>query len=393
MTEPKPIFKGPAAAARRSILQKHGYRCARCGVSLDSASIHFEHIHPSTHREDSAPENLTVLCPNCHFQLDHQPPEIEFVSFLVGLLQVHSLFTDVEQEPVIGDRERLRPDILARRRVGNVKERLVIECKTTVRIGMARIDAIAHQLIRYVAHVPGARPVLAVPVTLSDEQRTALTHAHIEIWDLPVLADLFGELLPSVDSSFYRDVLLNHLLRNKCPTREEKLISTLVGCQAGRQDWLLYQKIIGEILEQLFYPSLKKPISELSDKPKVNRRDFILPNYAESGFWAFLRSKYQADYIVVDAKNYSKKIGKSEILQIANYLKPHGAGLFGIICSRHGGDEKGCEHTLREQWLVHQKLILVLNDEDLSAMLIAKSEGRGADEILAAKIEAFRLSM
>ena len=138
---------------------------------------------------------------------------------------------------------------------------------------------------------------------------------------------------------------------------------------------------------------LNKPISELSDKPKVNRRDFILPNYAESGFWAFLRAKYQADYIVVDAKNYSKRVGKSEILQIANYLKPHGAGLFGLICSRHGGDESGCEHTLREQWLVHQKLILVLNDEDLSAMLRVKSEGRGAEEILATKIEAFRLSM
>lgn len=170
-------------------------------------------------------------------------------------------------------------------------------------------------------------------------------------------------------------------------------MARLAECGAGRQDWLLYQKLIGEILEQLFYPELNKPISELSDKPRVNRRDFILPNYAESGFWAFMRSKYHADYIVVDAKNYSKKVGKAEILQIANYLKAHGAGLFGIICSRQGGDERGCEHTLREQWLVHQKLILVLNDKDLSALLRAKSEGRSTQDILGAKIEEFRLSM
>ena len=74
-------------------------------------------------------------------------------------------------------------------------------------------------------------------------------------------------------------------------------------------------------------------------------------------------------------------------------LKSHGAGLFGLIISRVGGDASGCEHTLREQWLVHRKLILVLDDEDMKEMLIAKSDGRAPEEILGQKIEHFRLSM
>ena len=393
MPEPRPIRRNATAALRSTLLQKHDYRCAVCGLSNDAVPLHLAHIQPLSQGGDTSPENLTVLCPNCNVQFDRKPRELEFTTFLVSLLTGHPAFSRIEQEPVIGGRERLRPDILATRRTADVEERLVIECKTSIAIGTTRIDAVAQQLTRYAAHVPGARPVLAVPATLSEEQRAVLSRARIEFWDLPVLAETFRDQLPPADPSFYVNVLANYLLRNKRPTREEELISRLTGCQAGKQDWLLYQKLIGEILEQLFFPALNKPISELSDKPKVNRRDFILPNYAEAGFWAFLRSKYQADYIVVDAKNYSKRVGKSEILQIANYLKPHGAGLFGLICSRHGGDESGCEHTLREQWLVHQKLILVLNDEDLSAMLRVKSEGRGAEDILATKIEAFRLSM
>ena len=53
----------------------------------------------------------------------------------------------------------------------------------------------------------------------------------------------------------------------------------------------------------------------------VNRRDFIIPNYSEEGFLRYLRSRYSADYIVVDAKNYTHKITRKDALQIANYLK------------------------------------------------------------------------
>jgi hypothetical protein len=362
-------------------------------VDNDSIPLELAHIQPLYAGGETSEDNLTILCPNCHVQSDRQPREAEFAAFLVELLKANPSFVAVEQEPLLGDRERLRPDILVKRRISGHEVTLVIECKTAVALGITRIGSVAEQLTRYVTHIPQARPVLAVPATLSEGERSALARSHIELWDLAVLAEMFREHLPTGDGSFYGSLLARYLLKNKRPTREEQLIARLTACQSGKRDWMVYQKLIGEILEELFYPPLNKPIPELSDKPKVNRRDFVVPNYADSGFWAFLRDKYQADYVVVDAKNYSRRVGKSEVLQIANYLKPHGAGLFALICSRLGGDERGCEHTLREQWLVHQKLILVLSDEDLSAMLTAKSERRGPEEILAAKIESFRLSM
>lgn len=106
-----------------------------------------------------------------------------------------------------------------------------------------------------------------------------------------------------------------------------------------------------------------------------------------------MRERYSADYIVVDAKNYSKKVGKKDVLQVANYLKEFGAGLFGIIITRHGGDMAGCESTLREQWVLNRKLILVLNDEDLIAMLRAKADNLEPETVLIQRIEQFRLSM
>jgi len=362
-------------------------------VSNDSVPLQFAHIQRLAAGGESSPDNLTVLCPNCHIQFDRQPHEIEFTAFLGALLKDNPLFREVELEPLIEGRERFRPDILVKRLALDDEQLLVIECKTAVVLGTSHITSAADQLKRYAAHVPGARPVLAVPATLSVRELAILASADIEVWDLPTLADAFRDQLPRPDASFYGNLLAEYLLRDKRKTREEELVSRLEICKPGKSDWLLYQTLVGEILEELFCPPLYKPIPQHSDSSKVNRPDFLIPNYADSGFWAFLRDKYQADYVVVDAKNHSGEVGKLDVLQIANYLKPYGAGLFAIICSRLGGDKCGCEHTLREQWLDHNKLIGILDDYDLSMMLAAKSERRGPEGILTSKIQNFRLSM
>jgi hypothetical protein len=125
--------------------------------------------------------------------------------------------------------------------------------------------------------------------------------------------------------------------------------------------------------------------------PKINRRDFILPNYSEDDFWAFIRYQYSGDY-VVDAKIYSGKIKKRNVLQISNYLKKHGAGLFGLIICRRGGDNS-CVQTLREIWAIDRKLIIVLTDDDIEKVLIEKSSGRNPEIIIRQKIEDFRLAL
>src|SRR5690348_4146130 len=43
----------------------------------------------------------------------------------------------------------------------------------------------------------------------------------------------------------------------------------------------------------------------------------------------------------------------------------------------------------REQWIIHKKLILVLDDQDVEAMLIASADGRQPEEIIGRKIQEF----
>lgn len=382
-----------SAALRHRLLKKYDYACVSCGVKNEDVPLELAHIIPISSGGTTSEENLTILCSNCHRALDRQPREYEFVSFLAELLKQHPHYSDVEQETLLGRETRYRADLITQRQVNNTSEALLIECKTYITLTSAHINNVIAQLEKYRNAYGDCYMVLAVPATLRERDLSALNAANIEAWDLRYIAEEFPEQIQGAHPGYYKALLLSKIARPSKPTREDELITALSACNPGKSDWSVYQSLIGDILEHLFTPPLGKPISELSDKAKANRRDFIMPNYTDKGFWAFMRAKYEADYVVIDAKNYTRRINKSAVLQIANYLKPHGVGLFGLIISRAGGDAAGCEHTLREQWLVHRKLILVLNDDDIKEMLIAKSDSREPEEILGQKIERFRLSM
>lgn len=381
------------AALRQALLEKYNYSCTSCGVTNNEVPLELAHIVPISQGGENSEENLTILCPNCHRQFDRQPREFEFLSYLSELMRLSPDFVNVEQEKLLGDETRYRADIIAQRKYRNTTETLLIECKSYTVLSSARLNNVINQLRTYRNALGTGRMVLAVPATLKDRDLAVLSKENIEIWDLPKITDIFAKQIHDSQAGYFKAIFLARISRPKKPTRSDELIAALEACDPGKKDWSVYQSLTGDILEYLFAPPLGKPISELSDKTKTNRRDFILPNYTEKGFWSFLREKYEADYIVVDAKNYTRKIKKSEVLQVANYLKSHGAGLFGLIISRNGGDTAGCENTLREQWLVHRKLILVLCDEDIKEMLMAKNDGRAPEEIIGQKIEQFRLSM
>ncbi|MBL8265038.1 HNH endonuclease [Steroidobacter sp.] len=358
-----------SVAARDATYAKYSHCCAICGTGT---ALGLQHITPIMYGGDSSPENLILLCAQCQASMGQQPREIEFVSFLAEVMTLHPDYKGVQRDALIGGNNRLRADLIAERLRPMPARSLIIECKTTTTFGSGGIANVIQQLRTYAGHLPQSEPILAIPASLREAETDAVRGAGIELWDLPTLAKLFSGQLPKATPGFYPAILQSIRASAGGPSTELSLAEKLKACAPGKRDWLVYQSLIGDILEWLFYPTLAKPLCEHNDKAKANRRDFIIPNYAEQGFWAFLRNNYQADYVVVDAKNYSKKASKSDVLQIANYLKPHGAGMFGLILSRRGGDIRGCEHTVREQWSIHRKLILILDDEDVQAMLTAK---------------------
>jgi hypothetical protein len=246
---------------------------------------------------------------------------------------------------------------------------------------------IGRRFATYRSQRPESGLALAVPARIRHEDESWLRKSRVEIWDLDILNGMFAEQIRELGSP--SSAVSNALSGGG--TRETQLLGDLAACVPGRPHWPAYQKLVGGILEHLFCPLLSPPLSESPDESGNNRRDYVFANFADTGFWSHMRHRYEADYVVVDAKNYVGKVKKRDVLQMANYLRAHGAGLFGIIVCRNGFDTSAWI-TAREQWAHYRKLILMLDDGHVEAMLAAHGAG-GAEAVLMREIERFRLSM
>jgi hypothetical protein len=360
-------------------------RCPNCGAT--DVQLEVRHIVPLAEGGSGDIANLEAVCPDCHRALDMMPREGEFIAFLARLLERSPSFSEFAKEPMVGP-ERLRPDLFATQlEIAGRGRRLLIECKSYSVLSAIRLAQIEQQLQRYRAALPERQLVLAIPGKVPTDVADSLARQHVEIWDLDRIGTLFAEEIIAADDGYYAALFRRALLRQR---PENQLIRELKACPTGLVGWSTYQKLVGRALEMLFCPPLSKPFAENPDYEKINRRDLIFPNYASEGFWLTMRQRYGADYVLIDAKNGKGKVSKSAVLQIANYLKRHGVGLFAIILGRQGPD-RAATITIREQWLMHSKLIVVLTDADLEAMLLARLAEGDPASVLSERIQQFRL--
>lgn len=388
MNQRRPI----SVATKKKLQDKFGNKCSICGISNQESPLSISHIVPYSYGGESSEDNLLLICQNCHAKMDSGPREIEYIQFLNEILRSSGKFVEIQVEALVGSGTRARADLLAKMKTRVGHESLIIECKSHRAISKRMGAMVVEQLNHYQKEYGRSRMVFSVPARLPSFVKEELIGNGIEVWDIDYLVSNYLNEIKKSSDTYFKALFLAVAGQPENP-RELELLNRLKSYDPGKKDCYLYQNLVGDILEHIFTPPLNRPMPELSDKAKANRRDFIMPNYANDGFWHYVREKYSADYIVIDAKNYSRKVKKNDVLQIANYLKPHGVGKFGLIFSRNGGDSAGCEHTLREQWMVHEKLIIVLDDNDVEAMLTTVSGGGSAEEVISRKIEEFRLSM
>ena len=231
---------------------------------------------------------------------DPRGREIEFEEFVLALLRAGDLTITAERGADVG------VDLIAQRRDGTIT---VVEAKTDTPSTQLRLRVALAQLHEAAQRLPDPSPkhlILAVPGVLSDEHRDLSRSAGVELWDGPSLSAMMDRtgVSPPVGVPLSR-----HLSTRK--PRGMQLRHRLRGIDRGKPGWLAYQQFFGEALDYLFSPPLEAPLVERSDAVRVNRRDFILPNYADYGFWAFMRTHYHADYLVIDARNFSGLVTKT----------------------------------------------------------------------------------
>ncbi|WP_407557054.1 restriction endonuclease [Winogradskyella sp. 4-2091] len=239
-------------------------------------------------------------------------------------------------------------------------------------------------------NIPNSKLLLITSSSLTKSAKVFAENREIEVWGLKELAE---KITQEIAIRYFTQIVARQLReKTKLETKEDNLISSLGNIKPGKTDWSLYQQTVFDILEYLFCPPLEIPHYELADLDSRNRRDIIFGNDSEDTFWKSIREIYQGHYIVVDAKNYSKKLAKRPIVDITHYLKPYGCGMFGIIDCRMGSGGAS-DHAIKEQWIGNKKMIVVLSDEDLVEMLQLKKNGNNPVEIIKRKIAIFRMTL
>jgi hypothetical protein len=220
--------------------------------------------------------------------------------------------------------------------------------------------------------------------SVTDESRAMAISVGVEIWDIYKLYEL---TTPQIRDNIYKTKSSTHQIESQ----EKSFARLLQGIEGGHENWMGFQKLIGEILSYLFVPPLSPPKYEHDDAEGRNRRDLIFENSSEQSFWKGIREVYRGYYIVVDAKNNKEEIDKKPVLDIAHYLKPYGCGMFGILVTRLGAAESA-DHAIKEQWIGNGKMIVVLHDNDILEMLKLKPLNK-SEEIIRTKIAEFRMRL
>lgn len=372
----------------KQLVDLYGEKCYICGRS--DVLLEIEDLMPQNTSKISQVSNFRLICREDNARKSNKIfREVEYVQYLNDIILKNNNFRNPEIEVALND-TKYRADLITQRKAGNKWEKILIEVKVIPTFTELRLREIIEQLKLFKKYSKDHKIALAFPGILTNKDNALLQKEGIEVWDINYISTNFAKEITSTPHPLFQALFTS----KNYVAEHDKLIMDLKSINAGRKDkdWSKYQKHIEKILDYLFGSVLSSPITELSDHFKINRRDFILRNYAETGFWAHIRTRYLADYIVFDAKNYTKKVTKKEILQISNYLKVHGAGLFGIIVSRNGSDN-GSYYTCREIWAMDKKLVIVLDDNDIIKMIIAKASTNNPEEIIRQKIEQFRLSM
>lgn len=371
------------------LFEKKGFRCAVCGQRLTPSSAVVDHIYPKTMGGSEDISNLQLLCTRCNARMGGKVfLGYQFESYIKQLLSLHPSYDLVESLESFGSGKSI-PDVVCIHQNDQSNDTIIAEIKLATSLTESRVKNTIAQLLEYHDATPYARLVFITPREMPQEYQKLLKTNGIELWDKAFLSREFDVQIAATKSSQFASLFHQEEAENEF----DLLIKELNNCPTGTTSWAVYEKLIGKLLERLFCPPLNIPLPQHNDISKKNRRDYILPNYSrKNDSWEFLRNRYSADYIVVDAKNSGKYVKKEDVLQIANYLKKDGTGLFGIIFSRKGANASS-EYAVREMWRYEGKMIVILNDTDVEEMLLAKKNGTDPAELILKKIEDFRLSI
>ncbi|HUQ68593.1 MAG TPA: hypothetical protein VM165_03660, partial [Planctomycetaceae bacterium] len=153
----------------------------------------------------------------------------------------------------------------------------------------------------------------------------------------------------------------------------QTLLEDLKTCAVGKDTAADFENIVGGILQHCFLGRLANIEPQVRDISNTKRRDWIASVIADMGFWAMIKGKYGAVQVIWECKNFME-LEAEDFRQIRSYLNDQ-IGRFGIVCFR-GEIKKHYYQHLKEMNSRENKLVLLLNDKDLSVFLRQAQKGK-----------------
>lgn len=171
-----------------------------------------------------------------------------------------------------------------------------------------------------------------------------------------------------------------------------ELIQRLTACQPGSAGWQAFEDACVEILSYLFVPPLERPRVQARSFSGIDRRDAVFPNrnINGSGSWAHIYLELGARMILCEFKNYDLgEVGKEEVDQTRNYLRPHWGRLALMVCNKVPNESA----HLRRNTLFsdHKTVVLFLTPVHLEEMIHMKERGEDPGNLILDLLELFYL--
>lgn len=219
----------------------------------------------------------------------------------------------------------------------------------------------------------------------------AIRNERLRVWDRDVLNRLVNKHLTILEKYFAPypkaiDALTLQFDPNKAK-RYEEFNEKLAACPSGRDYFDQYENIGAEIWQHLFTGKLGTPKVQRTTSDRVQRRDSLFRNLRTSPFFERVFSRFDADFIIVDFKNYAEPVNSDVIEEVANYASP-ALGNLVVAVTRKGGGSAALPSQIR-LFKDRHIVVLTVSDNQMLEMVARKERGEEPEDVLADLLDEF----
>jgi hypothetical protein len=213
----------------------------------------------------------------------------------------------------------------------------------------------------------------------------AVRNPRVRVWDRDVLNRLVNKHLIILEKYFAPyPKAIDALMLQFDPAnakRYDEFKQRLAACPSGREHFNEYEEIGTELWQYIFADKLGTPKVQRTTTDRVQRRDSLFPNLRKSGFFDRVFIRFDADFIIVDFKNYGDEINSDVIEEVSHYAN-RALGNLVIAVTRKGGGSAantGQVRVLKDRNIA----VLAVSDEHMLEMIARKERGEEPEDVLA----------